>query len=165
MPELKYSWNGVDTNFTWRGTERFGLGGLRVNGGTTTGRAVSDLCSSPTYTSGAVLVDGPNVQQHDGVTPACNPYTRWETNVRGSASYTFPSTCSQPGVPVAVGRRADGDSLLYQERGGVEASSAARATQRCPAGDTAGQVGCFRRAPASPRRLHGESPQPERALR
>ena len=44
MDELAYTWNGVDTNFVWRGTNKWGLRGLRVNGGTSTGRAVRDLC-------------------------------------------------------------------------------------------------------------------------
>ena len=136
MDELEYRWNGVDTNFVWRGTERFGLRGLRVNGGTSTGRAVRDLC----YAS----LDGPNVQQHEGVTPECNPYTRWDTNVRGSAAYTIPK------VDVLV-------STVFQWRPGVEreanftftkdqveweSGSAARATQPCT-GAEAGQVGCF----------------------
>jgi hypothetical protein len=36
MDELSYKSNFVDTNFVWRGTEKFGLRGLRINGGTTT---------------------------------------------------------------------------------------------------------------------------------
>ncbi|HEV8394627.1 MAG TPA: hypothetical protein VGQ37_10150, partial [Vicinamibacterales bacterium] len=145
LPALKYSWNGVDTNFTWRGTERFGLRGLRINGGTTTGRAVRDLCSSPTYLVGTTLVDGPNVQQHDGVTPACNPYTRWETNLRGSTSYTIPVADVlvasvfqwKPGVERMANHTVTKDEVTW------EASSTARATQPCPAGATAGQTGCF----------------------
>jgi hypothetical protein len=141
MDELAYTSNFFDTNFVWRGTDRWGLRGLRVNGGTTTGRAVRDEC----YTQ----LDNPNVRQHDDVTPSCNPHTRWETSVRGTASYTV-----LPG-------RAWGDilvSTVFQRRNGPErvanhaftkdevtweASSAARATQPCPAGATAGQVGCF----------------------
>ena len=61
MDELSYTWNGVDTNFVWRGTDKWGLRGLRVNGGTSTGRSVRDLC----HTS----LDGPDVKQHEGVTP------------------------------------------------------------------------------------------------
>jgi hypothetical protein len=149
MEELSYKSNFFDTNFVWRGTDKWGLRGLRVNGGTTTGRAVRNQCASPTYMVGMTLIDGPNVQQHDGVTPACNPYTRWETSVRGTAAYT-----------VLPGRKW-GDilvSTVFQRRNGPErnanhaftkdqvtweASSAARATQPCPAGATAGQVGCF----------------------
>jgi hypothetical protein len=141
MDVLGYEWNGVDTNFVWRGTDRFGLRGLRLNGGTTTGRAVRDLCFAQ--------VDDPDVRQHDGVTPECNPHTRWETNVRGTASYTI--LADKPWADILV-------STVFQWRPGVErsanytftkdevtweASSAARRTQPCPAGPTAGQVGCF----------------------
>jgi carboxypeptidase family protein len=137
MDELSYTSNFVDTNFVWRGTDKWGLRGLRVNGGTTTGRAVRDQC----YTT----LDGPDVQQHDGVAPSCNPYTRWETSLRGTAAYTIPK------IDVLV-------STVFQKRNGPqrsanhtytkdqvtwETSSAARATQACPAGATAGQVGCF----------------------
>jgi hypothetical protein len=137
MDELAYRSNFFDTNFVWRGTEKWGLRGLRVNGGTTTGRAVRDQCDT--------MLDGPDVRQHDGVTPSCNPYTRWETNLRGTASYTIPK------IDVLV-------SAVFQRRNGPERaanhaftkdqvtwepSSAARATQPCPAGATAGQVGCF----------------------
>lgn len=101
-----------------------------------------DLCYSPT---GGTNNDGPNVRQHDGVTPACNPYTRWETNVRGTAAYTIPK------IDVLV-------STVFQWRAGIEREanytftkeqvvwepgSAFRATAPCPAGATAGQVGCF----------------------
>jgi hypothetical protein len=82
MDALSYKSNFVDTNFVWRGTEKFGLRGLRINGGTTTGRAVRDECYAQ--------LDNPDVRQHDGVTPSCNPYTRWETNIRGTATYTIP---------------------------------------------------------------------------
>jgi hypothetical protein len=149
MDELSYTSNFFDVNFVWRGTDKWGLSGLRANGGTTTGRAVRDLCASPTYQAGATTIDGPNVQQHDGTTPACNPHTRWETSIRGTATYTV-----LPG-------RVWGDilvSTVFQRRNGPEraanhaftkdqvtweASSVARATQPCPAGATAGQVGCF----------------------
>ena len=141
MNELSYMSNFFDTNFVWRGTDKWGLRGLRINGGTTTGRAVRDQCGT--------MLDGPDVRQHEGTTPSCNPYTRWETSVRGTATYTV-----LPG-------RAWGDilvSTVFQRRNGPEraanhaftkdsvtweASSAARATQPCPAGATAGQVGCF----------------------
>jgi hypothetical protein len=141
MDELAYTWNGVDTNFVWRGTDRWGLRGLRVNGGTSTGRSVRDLC----HTS----LDGPNVKQHDGVTPACNPYRRWDTNVRGTAAYTIladrpwadvlVSTVFQwrPGVPRSANHSFTKDQVTW------EPGSAFRKTQPCPPGPTAGQVGCF----------------------
>ena len=51
--DLEYAWNGVDTNFTLRAR-----GGLRLSGGTSTGRAVRDTC----YTD----VDTPSVKGRVG---------------------------------------------------------------------------------------------------
>jgi len=90
-------------------------------------------------------LDGPNVQQHEGVPPACNPHTRWETNVRGSAAYTIPkidvlvSTVFQwrPGVERSANKTFTKDEVIW------EPGSAARALTPCPPGATAGQVGCF----------------------
>jgi hypothetical protein len=140
---LSYRWNGVDTNFVWRGTNRFGLRGLRVNGGTTTGRAVRDLCGAQ--------VNRPDVRQNEGNPPECNPNTRWETNVRGTAAYTIPkvdvlvSTVFgwRPGVERAANHAFTKDQITW------ETSSAYRATLACPAGATAGQVGCFVGSPGS----------------
>jgi hypothetical protein len=135
MDKLSYTSNFFDTNFVWRGTDKWHLSGLRVNGGTTTGRAVRDQCSS--------MLDNPDVQQHDGVTPSCNPYTRWETNVRGTASYTIPkadvlvSTVFQQ----RVGPQRSALHTFTRDEVTWDPSSAARATQACPSG-TAG-VGCF----------------------
>jgi hypothetical protein len=137
MDELSYKSNFVDTNFVWRGTERWHLRGLRINGGTTTGRAVRDQCNS--------MLDGPDVRQHDGVTPSCNPYTRWETNLRGTAAYTIPKIDVLVSTVFAkrVGPERSANHAFTKEQVTWEPSSAARATQPCPAGATAGQVGCF----------------------
>jgi hypothetical protein len=137
MDSLKYHWQGVDTNFVWRAP-----GGLRLNGGTSTGRSVRDLCHSET--------DNPNVRSYEGVAPQCNPKRRWDTNVRGSAAYTIPkvdvlvSSVFQwrPGVP------RDANFTFTKDQVTWEGSSAARATAPCPAGATAGQVGCFTPGPA-----------------
>ena len=52
MNELEYYYNGVDTNFVWRGPHS-----LRLNGGTSTGRAVRDQClGSDTTTSVSELI-------------------------------------------------------------------------------------------------------------
>jgi hypothetical protein len=131
MPELAYSSNFVDTNFVWRGPH-----GLRVNGGTSTGRAYRDQC----YTE----LDGPNVKARDGNSPACNPSQRWENNVRGTATYTIPwadvlvSTVFQyrPGVARSANMTFTKDQVRW------EPTSAYRATQACT-GAQAGQVGCF----------------------
>jgi hypothetical protein len=119
----------------WRGTDRWGLRGLRVNGGTTTGRAVRDQCGT--------MLDGPDVRQHDGVTPSCNPYTRWETSVRGTATYTIPKIDVL--VSTVFQRRAGPQRIathtFTKDQVAWEASSAARAG--VSAGPTSGQVGCF----------------------
>jgi hypothetical protein len=137
MKELSYVSNFVDTNFVWRGTERWHLRGLRINGGTTTGRAVRDQCNS--------MLDGPDVRQHEGVTPSCNPYTRWETNLRGTAAYTIPKIDVLVSTVFAkrVGPERSATHSFSKDAVTWEASSAARATQPCPAGATSGQVGCF----------------------
>ena len=135
MEELAYVSNFVDTNFVWRGTERWGLRGLRVNGGTTTGRAVRDQCNT--------MLDGPDVLQHEGVPPSCNPHTRWETNVRGTASYTIPKIdvlvstvfAARPGPQRNANHSFSKDEVTW------EPGSAARATAPCPT--LAGQRGCF----------------------
>jgi hypothetical protein len=141
LDELSYVSNFVDTNFVWRGTEKFGLRGLRINGGTTTGRAVRDLCYSPT---GSTNTEGPDVRQHDGVTPACNPYTRWETNLRGTAAYTIPKIDVLVSTVFArrVGPERSANHSFSKDQVTWEPSSASRATRPCT-GAQAGQVGCF----------------------
>ena len=131
MKELEYRWNGVDTNFVWRGPR-----GLRLNGGTSTGRAVRDQCGTE--------LDAPNVKARDGNPPACRPFQRWDTNVRGTAAYTIPwadvlvSTVFQwrPGV------ERNATLTVPKELVTWEPDSASRATQPCT-GAQAGQVGCF----------------------
>ena len=142
LDDLSYVSNFVDTNFVWRGTEKWGLRGLRINGGTTTGRAVRDLCYSPT---GSTNTEGPDVRQHAGVPPACNPYTRWETNLRGTAAYTIPKVDVLVSTVFArrVGPERSANHSFTKDQVTWEPSSATRATQPCPSGATAGQVGCF----------------------
>ena len=139
-PELDYTWNGVDTNFVWRGPF-----GLRLNGGTSTGRAVRDLCSGSTPAAGQQSeLDAPSVKARDGNPPACRPNTRFETNVRGTASYTIPwadvlvSTVFQyrPGVEINAFLAATREQVVW------DPASAHRSTQPCT-GAQAGQVGCF----------------------
>ncbi|MEO8257754.1 MAG: TonB-dependent receptor [Acidobacteriota bacterium] len=63
-------WKGVDVNFTVRAS-----GSLRLQGGTSTGRSVTDNC--------AVLVNNPNPR-------GCHREDPFQTNVRGVASYVIP---------------------------------------------------------------------------
>jgi hypothetical protein len=78
--ELEYSWNGVDTNFVLRAR-----GGLRVSGGTSTGRSNRDTCHVTDF-------DTPNVKGRVGneYRGGCRPYRPFQTNVRANASYTIP---------------------------------------------------------------------------
>ena len=78
-PDESYVWNGVDTNFVWRGPF-----GIRINGGTSTGRTHRDTCF--------VELDGPDVQGRNGAEyrSGCRSFTPFQTNVRGSAAYVIP---------------------------------------------------------------------------
>ena len=99
MEERDYVWNGVDTNFVWRGP-----GGLRVNGGTSTGRTQDDTCFAE--------LDGPDVKGREGAEylDGCLNTSPWRTRVNGTAAYTI------PWVDVLV-------STVFQSFPGVERSA------------------------------------------
>jgi hypothetical protein len=132
MDALEYSSNFFDTNFVWRGPK-----GIRINGGTTTGRAYRNQC--------ATELDAPNVKAREGNSPACNPYQRWDTNVRGSAAYVIPkidvlaSTVFQyrPGTDRNINITFTKDQVVW------EPSSASRATLPCTGTNAGAGVGCF----------------------
>jgi hypothetical protein len=78
-PNLNYHWHGIDTNFVWRGPF-----GIRVNGGTNSGRTSRETCRS--------MNDAPNVRgregrEHEG---GCVSPTIWTTRMNGTAAYTIP---------------------------------------------------------------------------
>jgi hypothetical protein len=77
--DLNYTWAGFDTNVVMRAR-----GGLRLSGGTSTGRAVRITCSTD--------IDSPNVEGRVGneYRGGCEAPTAFQTNVRGNASYTIP---------------------------------------------------------------------------
>jgi hypothetical protein len=89
LDRLDYAYNGIDTNVVWRGWR-----GIRINGGTSTGRSKRDTCGAET--------DGPNVagrlSSNDvsnisgdaDYVPNCRAFDPWQTRVNGSASYTIP---------------------------------------------------------------------------
>jgi hypothetical protein len=140
MPELQYTWNGVDTNFNWRAPF-----GIRVQGGTDTARTQRDTCYA--------TVDAPNVRGREGAEylAGCRTQTPWQTTVKGSATYNIPkidvlvSTVFQslPGVEITA-------TATYQASTGAGAvsqivwnsDSASRATAACT-GAAAGQIGCL----------------------
>jgi hypothetical protein len=136
MDELAFTSHFFDTNFVWRGPK-----GIRINGGTSTGRAYRDTC----YTE----VDAPNVKARDGNSPACNPYQRWDTNVRGTATYTIPyiDVLASSVFQYRPGENRSVNITYTKEQVVWEPASAARATAPCPSpGPFAGQVGCFNSA-------------------
>jgi hypothetical protein len=99
-----YGWKGVDTNFVYRAR-----GGLRINGGTSTGHSYRDTCG---------IMDEPAARQREGApTVECEPYRPWQTNVRGSVAYTI------PWIDVLA-------SMTYQSRPGVERSANVTYTYR-----------------------------------
>jgi len=138
---LEYSWHGVDTNFVWRAP-----GGLRLNGGTSTGHAVRDTCHTE--------LDEPHVNGREGNDyrgggigfgrGGCRPNGDFRTNVRGSATYTVPkvdvlvSTVFQyrPGIPRSA------NVTFTKENVSWDPGSASRATAPCTVNGVA-QTGCF----------------------
>lgn len=71
-------WSGIDTNFVWRAWN-----GLRVSGGTSTGRRIADSCKLQ-------VADPPIARLEEGRRLECENWRPWQTNVRGTASYTVP---------------------------------------------------------------------------
>jgi hypothetical protein len=132
MPELQYTWNGVDTNFNWRAPL-----GIRVQGGTDTARTQRDTCYA--------TVDQPNVRGRVGAEylAGCRTQTPWQTTVKGSASYTIPKIDilvatvfqSLPGVEITANLTADKSQVVWN------ADSAGRATLPCALASNG--VGCF----------------------
>jgi hypothetical protein len=126
-----YSWNGFDTQFSWRAPR-----GIRVQGGTSTSRSQQNTCDS---------MLNPDVRGREGAEfqAGCDERAPFQTSVRASASYTVPwadvlvSTVFQslPGTDISA-------SLNYaKEQVQWNADSADRATRPC---NTASQgVGCF----------------------
>ncbi len=136
MVPYTYGWRGIDTNFVYRMA-----GGIRINGGTSTGKSFRDLCDYD--------INTPQQRQREGgASPACSPQRPWQTNVRGSATYTI------PWADVLA-------SVVFQSRPGIERSANLQYTYRdvtwapgsewratntvgCPAtGAGAAPVGCL----------------------
>jgi hypothetical protein len=132
MDELNYKWNGVDFNANWRAP-----GGIRVQGGTSTGRTQRESC----YAS----LDAPNVRGRTGAEylAGCKTVTPWQTTVKGSASYTIPKVDvlvatvfqSQPGTELTASLTYDKSEVAWNP------ASASRATTPCA--NPASGVGCF----------------------
>jgi hypothetical protein len=136
-------WAGVDTNFVWRAPR-----GLRVSGGTSTGQRTVDTCGllvgggAPT---GQLLMEG---RERD-----CNRARAYQTNLRGTASYTIPwvdvlvssAFSARPGVQINANYTVDIPDLVWgpnsQNRTGttLAGSGATTVTQNLLSNDEYGE--------------------------
>ena len=134
MDQLSYTWNGVDTNFNWRGPK-----GIRFQGGTSTGRTQRETCYA--------ALDAPNVRGREGADylAGCKTLTPWQTSVKGSASYTIPKVDvlvatvfqSQPGTEITATLTYDKSEVTWNP------ASISRATAPCTGAVAATGLGCF----------------------
>lgn len=131
---LNYYWHGIDTNFVWRGP-----GGLRVNGGTNTGKTRRDTC--------AAVVDAPEVRGRVGeeYMAGCGANTIWTTRINGTAAYNIPwadvlvSTVFQlvPGPSLGANFTYNKNDITWNS------NSAARASEPCTGAAAALGTGCL----------------------
>jgi len=81
---LNYTWNGVDTNFVYRGR-----GGFRISGGTSTGRSLRNTCRVDGDLSG-FGVNAYKGREGNLYGGGCQIYNPYQMNARASGSYTIP---------------------------------------------------------------------------
>jgi hypothetical protein len=78
MEERRSTWHGIDTNFVWRGP-----GGLRLNGGTSSGYSNLNTCYA--------ALDNPDSRGRDGdYRGGCDSVNPWNTRINGTFSYVIP---------------------------------------------------------------------------
>ena len=78
MEERRSTWHGIDTNFIWRGP-----GGLRLNGGTSSGYSSLNTCYS--------ALDNPDTRGRDGdYRGGCDSVNPWNTRINGTVAYVIP---------------------------------------------------------------------------
>jgi hypothetical protein len=134
MKERERVYNGFDTNFVWRGPK-----GIRINGGTSTGRTKQDTCFSE--------LDNPNVRGREGAEyeAGCRPNVPWTTRVNGTASYVIPWVDvlvsgvfqSLPGANITATLSYNKDWVQWNPE------SASRAARPCTGAAAPSGVGCF----------------------
>ena len=133
-------WRGVDTNFSFRAR-----GGLRVTGGTSTGSRYVNDCR-------ALVNDPPNVTLREGRERSCEPDRPFQTNLRGTASYTVPwvdvlvssAFSYRPGVQINANYEIPVSQIEWLT------GSESRLTNTTGCGTSGGQTvtGCLLSAPA-----------------
>jgi hypothetical protein len=78
MEERRSTWHGIDTNFIWRGP-----GGLRLNGGTSSGYSSLNTCYS--------ALDSPDTRGREGnYRGGCDAVNPWNTRINGTVAYVIP---------------------------------------------------------------------------
>jgi hypothetical protein len=78
MEERRSTWHGIDTNFVWRGP-----GGLRLNGGTSSGYSNLNTCYAQ--------LDNPDTRGRDGdYRGGCDSVSPWNTRINGTVTYVIP---------------------------------------------------------------------------
>jgi hypothetical protein len=133
-PALNYYWHGVDTNFVWRGPK-----GIRVNGGTSTGKTYRDRCDA--------MVDAPNVRGRVGheYEAGCLQRTIWDTRMNATAAYNIPVVDvlvsavyqSLPGPSIGASFQYNKNDVIWNPE------SAFRATEPCTGASAALGTGCL----------------------
>jgi len=135
--QLKYVWNGFDTNWNWRGPN-----GIFVQAGTSTSRINRDTCGavadlSTTNNSLNSIIGRPGADHQAG----CLNLGPFQTTVRGTATYTIPKADvlvslvfqSLPGPEINANWTVSKDQVTW--------NNPARATAPCAIPSNG--VGCF----------------------
>jgi len=138
---LKYTWNGFDTNFNWRGPN-----GIFVQAGSSTARINRDTCGavadlSNTANSLNSIVGHADAPYQSG----CLSLGPFQTTIRGSATYTVPKIDvllslvyqSLPGSEITANWTVSKDQVTW--------NNPARATAPCAIPSNG--VGCFLSSP------------------
>ena len=133
-PNRERVYHGVDTNFVWRGPR-----GIRINGGTSTGRTKQDTCYAE--------LDNPNVVGREGQEYAsgCRSFVPWTTRVTGTAAYVIPWVdvlvssvfTSLPGANRSANLTYNKNDVTWNPE------SASRATRPCTGNAAPAGNGCF----------------------
>jgi hypothetical protein len=131
-PDLENYWQGVDTNFVWRGAR-----GIRVNVGTSTGRPSRNTCFA--------MVDAPSVGGREGHEweDGCATRVPFQTRMNGAVAYNIPWVDvlvsavfqSLPGAEISASVTLPVSAITWMPE------SASRATEPCAPPNQA-LVGC-----------------------
>jgi hypothetical protein len=139
--QLKYTWNGFDTNYNWRGPN-----GIFVQGGTSTSRINRDICGALADLSNTAntlnsIIGRAGLDDRGG----CLSLGPFQTTVRGSATYTVPKADVLVSVVFQSLPGSEIQANLTVSKDQVNWNNPARATAPCAL--AANGVGCFLSSP------------------